>query len=279
MLLTGSHETSMKMKTTAFITSLLVSIMLITSLAIPDDAKAFEAKATGKLDDLYSSNFSSIPFPSFMTFDPFEEYRHIVFDRTVTIMGDVLLNNTDNSTGKSEGSPTSHHRLQSHMEREEQRREQFDLKKQGSFFGAPYIAPKITNQEPSNQDNIVSKPQWFPSVPAYFCDGQYSFVIEGTANLELDKLKKADLYKVTIKIFADKIGLTSPDDQNGVTGVLDISDDEHLNNKIVERGAGTSENALTANSSLTTHDLTLPNNNLRIDEIKNTCRVHVYNTR
>ena len=126
-------------------------------------------------------------------------------------MGNVLLNDTDIFTGKlgdnsttsrqvngpsqmqlSDQAPTnadilSQHHLHSTIEREEQRQEQFDdVAKQGSFLAPP---PKITNLEANNQDNTVSKSQWFPSVPSYFCNGEYSFVIEGI-NLDLDKLKR-----------------------------------------------------------------------------------------
>jgi hypothetical protein len=303
MLHTRLQEISRKGLTTASIASSLVAIMLILSLLISYAPNASEAATTAKLDKLYSTNFSSIPFPSFLVFDPFEEYRHVVFDRTVTIMGHVLLNDTDNFTDKvgdgsttsqqvhessrvqlSEQPPTNNeiltrHRLQSPIEREERWRGQFDVAKQGSSLGPPYVAPKIASLEANNQDKIVSKSQWFPSVPSYFCDGEYSFVIEGTANLDLDKLKKADQYKVTIKILTDKLGLTSPDDHKGITGVLDISSDEHLKDKNVERGNGISENTRAGDSSLTTHNLTLASNNLNIEEIKNSCRVHMYNTR
>ena len=303
MLHTRLHGTSRKGLITSSVAFSLVVIMLMIALSISYVPNASEAATTAKLDNLYSTNFSSIPFPSFLAFDPFEEYRHVVFDRTVTIMGNVLLNNTDIFTGKlgdnsttsrqvrgpsqmqiSEQAPTnadilSQHHLQSTTERKEQRQEQFNLAKQGSFLTPPYIAPKITNLEASNQENTLSNSQWFPAVPSYFCNGEYSFVIKGTANLDLDKLKKADQYKVTIKILTDKLGLTSPHDHKGIIGVLDITDDEYLNNKIIERGNGTSENMRVADSSPTTRDFTLANNNLNIDEIKNTCRVHVYNTR
>ena len=150
----------------------------------------------------------------------------------------------------------SQHHLHSTIEREEQRQEQFDdVAKQGSFLAPP---PKITNLEANNQDNTVSKSQWFPSVPSYFCNGEYSFVIEGIANLDLDKLKKADQYKVTIKILTDKLGLTSLHDHKGIMGVLDITDDVQSKNKIIERGNGTSENMHVGDSSPTTSDLTLP---------------------
>lgn len=304
MLHNRSFDTSKKgLTTTSSIASLLIIVTLIIAFSISYAPNASEAATTAKLDKLYSTNFNSIPFPSFLMFDPFEEYRHVVFDRTVTIMGNVLLNDTDNFTSKlGDNSTTSQqvhgpsrmqlseqaltnneiltrHRMQLPIEREEQRRGQFDVAKQGSFLGPPYIAPKITNLKANNQDTIVSKSQWFPSVPSHFCDGEYSFVIEGTANLDLDKLKEVDQYKVTIKILTDKLGLTSPDDHKGITGVLDISDDEHLRDKIVERGNGTSENTHVTDSSLITHDPTLASNNFDIEEIRNICRVHIYNTR
>lgn len=300
MLHTRLHETSRRGLITSSVAFSLLVIILMIALSISYIPNASEAATIAKLDNLYSTNFASIPFPSFLAFDPFEEYRHVVFDRTVTIMGNVLVNDTDIFTSKlgdnstasrqvhglsqmqlSDQAPTnadilSQHHLHSTIEREEQRQEQFDVAEQGSFLAPP---PKITNLEANNQDNTVSNSQWFPSVPSYFCNGEYSFVIEGTANLDLDKLKKADQYKVTIKILTDKLGLTSLHDHKGIMGVLDITDDVHSKNEVIERGNGTSENMHVGDSSPTTSDLTLASNNLNIDEIKNTCRVHVYNTR
>lgn len=259
-----------------------------------------EPAAAAKLDNLYSTNFNAVSFPSSLMFDPFEEYRHVVFDRTVTIMGRVLLDDIDKinvtesniSTTSQQanesprvqesqqlinnrGIQTQHQRSQ--IQQEDQWQEQLGMANHGSFAGPVYIVPQTAIPEANNQEKMISRSPWFPSVPSFFCDGEYSFVIEGTAKLDLDKLKKADQYDVKIKILTDKLGVSTIEDHGKVTGILGISDYEYLQDNGIGRDNDTSENTRVINSSDAIHDQ--DSNNLDIEKIQNSCRVHIYNTR
>ena len=118
---------------------------------------------------------------------------------------------------------------------------------------------------------IFSRSTWFPSVPSYLCDGEYSFVIKGTARLDLDKLKKADQYDVTIKILTDKFGLSRTEDHGGVTGILGITDLEDLKGKGVGRDVDSSENTRGINNTNTGFDQPPGTGNLDIEKIQNNC--------
>ena len=95
-------------------TSFLVLSILVFNMIIVYAPNAVEPAVAAKLDNLYSTNFNTVTFPSFLKFDPFEEYRHVVFDRTVNIMGQVLLDDTDNiKDTETNISTTSQHILDS----------------------------------------------------------------------------------------------------------------------------------------------------------------------
>ena len=285
-------------------TSFLVLSILVFNMIIAYAPNAVEPAVAAKLDNPYSTNFNTVTFPSFLKFDPFEEYRHVVFDRTVTIMGQVLLNGTDNiKDTETNISTTSQHILdspsrvqesqqltdskriqtesqqrQSQMQERERWQEPLQMTNQASFLGPIYTAPQPAIPEANNQGKVVSRSTWFPSVPSYFCDGEYSFVIRGTARLDLEKLKQADQYDVTIKILTDKFGLSRTEDHEGVTGILGIADHEDLQDSGIGRNSDSRENTRVINSSDVINDLSPDTGNLDIERIQNNCRVHVYNT-
>ncbi len=82
--------------------SIFFLLMLFLPVAIifmtPPTIAIDEVATASKLDNLYSTNFSATPFPSSLVFDPYEEYRHVVLDRTVTIMGNIMLQELENTT-------------------------------------------------------------------------------------------------------------------------------------------------------------------------------------
>jgi hypothetical protein len=280
-------------------TSFLVLSILVFNMIIAYAPNAVEPAVAAKLDNPYSTNFNTVTFPSFLKFDPFEEYRHVVFDRTVTIMGQVLLNGTDNikDTETSEhilDSPsrvqesqqltdskriqTESQQRQSQMQERDRWQEPLQMTNQATFLGPIYTAPQPAIPEANNQGKVVSRSTWFPSVPSYFCDGEYSFVIRGTARLDLEKLKQADQYDVTIKILTDKFGLSPTEDHEGVTGILGIADHEDLQDSGIGRNSYSRENTRVISSSDVINDLFPDTGNLDIERIQNNCRVHVYNT-
>ena len=149
---------------------------------------------------------------------------------------------------------------------------------QTSLLGSIYTTPQPAIPEANNQGKVVSRSSWFPSVPSYFCDGEYSFVIKGTARLDLEKLQQADQYDVTIKILTDKFGLSRTEDHEGVTGILGIADHGDLQDSGIGRNSDSRENTRVINSSDVINDLSPDTGNLDIERIQNNCRVHVYNT-
>ena len=102
--------------------------------------------------------------------------------------------------------------------------------------------------------------------------------LKGTARLDLEKLKQADQYDVTIKILTDKFGLSRTEDHEGVTGILGIADHEDLQDSGIERNSDSRENTRVNNSGDAINDLPPDTGNLEIEKIQNNCRVHVYNT-
>ena len=289
---------------TGHFTSFLVLSILVFNMIIAYAPNAVEPAVAAKLDNLYSTNFNTVTFPSFLKFDPFEEYRHVVFDRTVNIMGQVLLDDTDNiKDTETNISTTSQHILdspsrvqesqqltnskriqteaqqrQSQTQEREHWQEPLLMTNQTSLLGSIYTTPQPAIPEANNQGKVVSRSSWFPSVPSYFCDGEYSFVIKGTARLDLEKLKQADQYDVTIKILTDKFGLSRTEAHEGVTGILGIADHEDLQDSGIGRNSDSRENTRVINSSDVINDLSPDTGNLDIERIQNNCRVHVYNT-
>jgi hypothetical protein len=304
MLQTRLHENPKKrlLNTSSFPSFLLLYILII-SMLIAYAPNAMELAAAAKLDDQYPTSFNTVPFPSFLKFDPYEEYRHVVFDRTVTIMGKVLLDGIGSGSIDTERnfSATSQHAPESPRAQEsqqltsnkgiqtqlrqpqiqvaEQGQDQLGVTNQESFLGPIYSVSQTAIPGINNQEKMVSRSPWFPSVPAYFCDGEYSLVIKGTASLDLYKLKKANQYDVTIKILADKLGPPTTEGHEGVTGILGIADHEYLQDNFFGKDIDTNENNRVINSSDASHDLPLDISHLDIEKIQNGCRVHVYNAR
>lgn len=176
--------------------SIFFLLMLFLPVAIifmtPPTIAIDEVATASKLDNLYSTNFSATPFPSSLVFDPYEEYRHVVLDRTVTIMGNIMLQELENTTDQdnsidmnSEQTHQSVRSQESHrffdgmtkrlglqsQQQQQQLNENLQLKHLGQLNEPTYPIKQLSSPEARNQKEIVTKSSWFPSIPSYYCDG------------------------------------------------------------------------------------------------------------
>jgi osmotically-inducible protein OsmY len=274
-------------------------LLLVANIFTTPPTIAIDEVATAtKLDNLYSTNFSATPFPSSLVFDPYEEYRHVVLDRTVTIMGNIMLQehgNTNDQNDSIEMNPEQTHqslraqesqqyfddiakRLSLQSQQQQQLNEQLQLKHPEPLSEPIYPVKQASSPETRNQKEIVSKSSWFPSIPSYYCDGSYSFIIEGTAKLDLDKLKIANQYPVTIKILTDKLGVTSMDGNKEVAGELHIGNNQYIGDNANASDYNVRETDDVYNTNAT-NKFAPDIHNLDIQRIQNNCRIHVYNSK
>lgn len=261
-----------------------------------------------KLNSLYAPGFHSAPYPTSLLFDPYEEYRHILFDRVVTIMGSVILNEKDSVdseiNNKSVGtsalhlqnfyqSPVYQQQLSDPMEQSPLRKQQNQKTTQAEQLGYPKTVPgpiySIMQPPGRNgtlqQTNIIKSP-WFPAIPSEQCDGSYALVMKGTATLDLDELNGTGQYRVEVEIITDKLGLTAGESPELVSGKLYLgeqesdkadphnNDDDGIVNYDDSNGKIPNTNVVRYGNQ--TRDSNV--NNLDIEEIQNNCRLHVYNT-
>jgi len=266
---------------------LLMLLLLVANIFMTPPTIAFDEVATvTKLDNLYSTNFSATPFPSSLVFDPYEEYRHVVLDRTVTIMGNIMLQEHDNTTDQDNGidmnSEQTHQSVraqESQSQQQQQLNEKLQLKHLEPLNEPIYPIKQPSSPEALNQKKIVTKSSWFPSIPSYYCDGSYSFIIEGTAKLDLDKLKIANQYPVTIKILTDKLGVTSMDGNKDVTGELHIGNNQYFGDNANASDHNVRETDDDVYNTNATNKSVPESHNLDIQRIQNNCRIHVYNSK
>jgi hypothetical protein len=275
---------------------LLILLLLVANIYSTSPTIAIgEVATTTKLDNLYSTNFSITPFPSSLVFDPYEEYRHVVLDRTVTIMGNKMLEELDNITDQDNSidmnSRQTHQSLRAQesqqifddtaeqfsqqSQQEQKLNEQVQLKHQGPLNKTNYPVKQTSNSETRNQNEIVTKSSWFPSIPSYYCDGAYSFIIEGTAKLNLDKMKIGNQYPVTIKILTDR--LVSMDGNMEVAGELHIGGDQDFGDNANASVFNVRETSV--NNTNATDKFAADIHNLDIQRIQNNCRIYVYNSK
>src|ERR671918_678362 len=273
---------------------LLFSISFTVHIAIDVDDEAIGKK----MDEPHSSSFQETPFPSSLMFDPYEEYRHVVFDKTVIIMGNTIMQEPDKITNQTSRTDLDSEQMQllpraensqpfddmtrmlSRQELQEQQRlnKQNQLNYPRSSAEAIYPSRVTSTSNMLNQSEISARSFWFPSIPSYYCHGSYSFVIEGTAKLDSEELETADRYPVTIKILTDKLRLSSMVDNTEVAGELHIGGNRDIGNfdTLSDHGVTkATDDVGNTNTTKFVQDV----HNFDIQRIENNCRIHVYNSK